>query len=118
MQAALLAGLSCEGLFQVEVPHGAPWIVKLLYLLFALASLSLEIIAVLNTTLLAMMGPGLALRGPAEQACVHRAVEGMREEYQSAYICFVLGLVFLIISLGLYGWVMMFDCAPQQSGPS
>jgi hypothetical protein len=107
MQAALLAGLSLEGLFQVAVPKGAPYAATLMYMLATIVSLCLLLISVMNTTLLAMMGPGLALRGP--EGSMHPAVDGMRIEYQTTYTCFVLGIVSLTVSLGLYGWMMLID---------
>mmetsp|Transcript_29183 Transcript_29183/g.89395 ORF Transcript_29183/g.89395 Transcript_29183/m.89395 type:complete len:155 (-) Transcript_29183:322-786(-) len=63
-----------------------------------------ELIAVLNTTLLSMMGPGLALRGP--DGSMHPAVDGMMKEYRTAYFCFVLGLLFFHFSAALFAWLI------------
>ena len=126
-----------------------------------------QLIAVMNTTLLSMMGPGLALRGPdgrfpapqqrvcsarethfavhctglppvrpcrlrpvqlartqhaqlmaghartpymhAHRRSMHPAVEGMVYEYNTAYICFVLGLIAFHFSAALFTW-LMFTC--------
>ena len=57
----------------------ASYVLKLLYLLVTTTAMCLELIAVMNTTLLSMMGPGLALRGP--DGSMHPAVDGMMEEY-------------------------------------
>ena len=61
--AALLAGFAYSGLTQVAIPVDAEYVLKLLYLLVTTTAMCLELIAVMNCTLLSMMGPGLALRG-------------------------------------------------------
>ena len=103
-QAALLAGFAYSGLTQVAIPVDAEYVLKLLYLLVTTTAMCLELIAVMNCTLLSMMGPGLALRGP--DGSMHPAVDGMMEEYQSAYLCFVLGLIAFHFSAALFGWIM------------
>ena len=62
-QSALLAGFAYSGLTQVAFPHEAPYLIKLLYMLTTTTAMGFELIAVMNTTLLSMVGPGLALRG-------------------------------------------------------
>jgi hypothetical protein len=108
-QAALLAGFAYSGLTQVAIPLDSEYVLKLLYLLVTTTAMSLELLAVMNTTLLSMLGPGLALRGP--DGSMHPAVDGMMEEYQAAYLNFVLGLIFFHFSAALFGW-LMFNCAP------
>ena len=105
--ASLLAGLALEGLFQVAVPHNTPWIVKLLYLCSAAAGMCFELIVVMNTMLLSLLAPGMALRG-ATANHMHVAVEGLAEEFKIAYNCFWLGIVFFFISMAFYGWLMQF----------
>jgi len=103
-QAALLAGFAYSGLTQVAIPHEAHYILKLLYLVVTTVAMCFELIAVMNTTLLSMMGPGLALRGP--DGSMHPAVEGMVYEYNTAYGCFVLGLIAFHFSAALFAWLM------------
>ncbi len=103
-QAALLAGFAYSGLTQVAIPPEAPFMLKLLYLLVTTTAMCFELVAVMNTTLLSMMGPGLALRGP--DGSMHPAVDGMMVEYKTAYIAFVLGLIFFHFSAALFGWLM------------
>ena len=62
-QSALLAGFAYSGLTQVAFPYEAPYLIKLLYMLTTTTAMGFELIAVMNTTLLSMVGPGLALRG-------------------------------------------------------
>ncbi|KAJ1641428.1 hypothetical protein T492DRAFT_919584 [Pavlovales sp. CCMP2436] len=103
-QSALLAGFAYAGLTQVSVPPEAPYVVRLLYLLFTTAAMSCELIAVLNTTLLSMLGPGLALRGP--DGSMHQAVDGMMLEYRRAFFTFALGLLAFHMSALMFGWLM------------
>ena len=103
-QSALLAGFAYSGLTQVAIPHERAYLLKLAYLLVTTTAMCFELIAVLNTTLLSMMGPGLALRGP--DGSMHPAVDGMMVEYRTAYYSFVLGLVFFHISAALFSWLI------------
>jgi len=103
-QSALLAGFAYSGLTQVAIPHDRSYPLKLAYLLVTTTAMCFELIAVLNTTLLSMMGPGLALRGP--DGSMHPAVDGMMFEYRTAYYSFVLGLVFFHFSAALFSWLI------------
>ena len=114
-QAALLAGFAYSGLTQVSIPEEANFWVRLLYISVTVMAMCFEIIAVLNTTLLAIVGPGLALRGP--DGSMHPAVDGMMAEYKHALSCFKLGLVCFHLSAGLFGWIM-FGCAPPPAAPA
>ena len=114
-QAALLAGFAYSGLTQVSIPEEANFWVRLLYISVTVMAMCFEIIAVLNTTLLAIVGPGLALRGP--DGSMHPAVDGMMAEYKHALSCFKLGLVCFHFSAGLFGWIM-FGCAPPPAAPA
>lgn len=113
-QSALLAGFAFAGLTQVSVPHDAHYAVKLLYLLFTTGAMSCELIAVLNTTLLSMLGPGLALRGP--DGSMHKAVDGMMYEYRKAFFTFGLGLIAFHFSALLFGWLMFRTRARARVG--
>lgn len=103
-QAALLAGFAYAGLTQVAVPEEAYLAVKLLYLIATTTAMGFELVAVLNTTLLSMLGPGLALRGP--DGSMHVAVDGMMVEYKLAFYFFLLGLISFHFSAMLFGWLM------------
>ena len=111
-QAALLAGFAYSGLTQVAIPHERSYILKLMYLLVTTTAMCFELIAVLNTTLLSMMGPGLALRGP--DGSMHPAVDGMMVEYRTAYYSFVLGLIFFHLSAALFSWLIYVHCVPPS----
>eukprot|EP00908_Phaeocystis_cordata_P024111 Transcript_6586.p2 GENE.Transcript_6586~~Transcript_6586.p2 ORF type:complete len:244 (-),score=70.26 Transcript_6586:346-1077(-) len=103
-QSALLAGFAYSGLTQVAFPHDAPYFIKLLYMLATTTAMGFELIAVMNTTLLSMVGPGLALRGP--DGSMHPAVDGMMIEYRLAFYSFFSGLVSFHLSAALFGWMM------------
>ena len=90
--ASLLAGFAWDGLTQISIPIAAPYLVKLAYIWTTSAAMCFELLAVLGTTLIAIMGPGLALCGP--DGSVHPAVEGMLVEHREAFRFFVLGIIF------------------------
>lgn len=102
-QAALLAGFAYSGLTQVAIPQDAEYVLKLSYLLVTSTAMCLELVAVMSTTLLSMMGPGLALRGP--DGSMHPAVDGMIDEYRAAYLNFLIGLIAFHLSAALFGWL-------------
>ena len=103
LASALVAGFGWAGLTQVAIPVDKAYVLKLSYMMVTATSMCLELICVMNTTLLSMLGPGLALRGP--DGAMHPAVDGMVEEYQLAYYNFVLGLVFFHVSAAIYPWL-------------
>ena len=77
-QAALLSGFAYNGIIQVDIPEESSDVLKALYLCVTTAAMGFELIAVLNSTLCSMLGPGLALRGP--DGSMHRAVDGLMLE--------------------------------------
>ena len=78
-QAALLSGFAYNGIIQVDIPEESSDVLKALYLCVTTAAMGFELIAVLNSTLCSMLGPGLALRGP--DGSMHRAVDGLMLEW-------------------------------------
>ena len=66
-QAALLSGFAYNGIIQVDIPEESSDVLKALYLCVTTAAMGFELIAVLNSTLCSMLGPGLALRGQPER---------------------------------------------------
>lgn len=88
-QAALLSGFAYNGIIQVDIPSEANDWLKTLYLCVTTAAMGFELIAVLNSTLCSMLGPGLALRGP--DGSMHRAVDGLMLEYRLTFLFFTMG---------------------------
>ena len=77
-QAALLSGFAYNGIIQVDIPSDASDWLKTMYLCVTTMAMGFELIAVLNSTLCSMLGPGLALRGP--DGSMHSAVDGLMLE--------------------------------------
>ena len=86
--AALMPGISLGDAGGVAANVYA---VKLMYLTCAVSALGLQLITVVSTTLLSMLGPGLALRGP--DGSMHTAVDGMVDEYRNAFYTFLFGML-------------------------
>ncbi len=102
-QAALLSGFAYNGIIQVDIPtESSDWL-KTLYLCVTTAAMGFELIAVLNSTLCSMLGPGLALRGP--DGSMHRAVDGLMLEYRLTFLFFTAGLVAFHVSALLFAWL-------------
>jgi len=102
-QAALLSGFAYNGIIQVDIPEESSDVLKALYLCVTTAAMGFELIAVLNSTLCSMLGPGLALRGP--DGSMHRAVDGLMLEYRLTFVFFTMGLVAFHISALLFAWL-------------
>ena len=102
--AALMPGVSLE---DAHLGHGAlkdSKIIKMLYLICSISALGLQLIAVVSTTLLSMLGPGLALRGP--DGSMHTAVDGMVDEYRTAFYTFLFGMLATLAAGAFYVWLM------------
>lgn len=102
MQATLLFGFSYAGF--ISVPPDAHSKLKLAYILVTTAAMSCEVNAVVNTTLLSVLGPGLALRG--KDGSMHQAIESMMRGYRRAFISCALGLIGCQVSALLWGWMV------------
>jgi hypothetical protein len=99
--AALMPGISLGDAGGVAANVYA---VKLMYLTCAVSALGLQLITVVSTTLLSMLGPGLALRGP--DGSMHTAVDGMVDEYRNAFYTFLFGMLATLAAGALYCWLM------------
>ena len=102
-QAALLSGFAYNGIIQVDIPSDASDWLKTCYLCVTTMAMGFELIAVLNSTLCSMLGPGLALRGP--DGSMHRAVDGLMLEYRLTFLFFTLGLIAFHLSALLFAWL-------------
>lgn len=102
-QAALLSGFAYNGIIQVDIPSESSDWLKTLYLCVTTAAMGFELIAVLNSTLCSMLGPGLALRGP--DGSMHRAVDGLMLEYRLTFLFFTMGLVSFHLSALIFAWL-------------
>lgn len=94
--SALLAGFAWYGLTEVPFDSNASAVTQTLYLVVTTLIMGLELLTVVNATLCAILGPGLALRGP--DGSMHNAVQGMMTHYRFTLACFTLGLVCFMLS--------------------
>jgi len=101
--AALLAGFAWYGLTEVPFDEGANVYTQTLYLVVTTLIMGLELLTVVNATLCAILGPGLALRGP--DGSMHDAVQGMMIHYRFTLACFTGGIIFFMVSALLYAWM-------------
>jgi hypothetical protein len=101
--AALLAGFAWYGLTEVPFDLEANVGVQTLYLVVTTLIMGLELLTVVNATLCAILGPGLALRGP--DGSMHNAVNGMMTHYKFTFACFTCGLLCFHVSALLYAWM-------------
>ena len=99
-QASLIAGFSYAALTQVAIPPESPYIAKLVYLFVTTTAMCLELVAVAITTLLSLLGPGLAIRGP--DGSVHHAVDGMVDQEHLDRVILASIVDFSATKLGLY----------------
>jgi len=102
-QAALLSGFAYNGIIQVDIPSESSDWLKTCYLCVTTFAMGFELIAVLNSTLCSMLGPGLALRGP--DGSMHRAVDGLMLEYRLTFLFFTMGLIAFHVSALLFAWL-------------
>jgi len=102
-QAALLSGFAYNGIIQVDIPSESSDWLKTSYLCVTTMAMGFELIAVLNSTLCSMLGPGLALRGP--DGSMHRAVDGLMLEYRLTFLFFTMGLIAFHGSALLFAWL-------------
>jgi hypothetical protein len=99
--AALMPGISLGDATGVAA-HS--YVVRLLYLICAISALGFQLITVVSATLLSMLGPGLALRGP--DGSMHTAVDGMVNEYRNAFYTFLFGMIATLAAGLFYCWLM------------
>ncbi|KAL1527317.1 hypothetical protein AB1Y20_015988 [Prymnesium parvum] len=86
--AAVMAGLAFSALIYTKMAYfqDATHFGQLCYATMTIVSMSLSLRIVLGTTMLTMLGPGKALRGP--DGSMHSAVDGMLDEYEKIALAF------------------------------
>mmetsp|Transcript_886 Transcript_886/g.2762 ORF Transcript_886/g.2762 Transcript_886/m.2762 type:complete len:459 (+) Transcript_886:90-1466(+) len=94
--AALIAGFAYTGIAEVAVPDETPWFVEGLYYTLTVLAMLFEIAATVRSSLVALVGPALALRGKA--GSMHRSVEAMEPCFREAWRWFLLGMLFWLLS--------------------
>ena len=94
----------------------ASQVVQTLYLVVTTLIMGLELLTVVNATLCAILGPGLALRGP--DGSMHNAVNGMMTHYKFTFACFTCGLLCFHVSALLYAWMQVLTPTPTPNTPA
>lgn len=105
-QATLIGGF-IYGLFTQTVPRDFIFVDYFLsaYYITSTIALFASIHIVMNTMLIQIFGPGLALHGPA--GSMVQAAETMREEMRQIITSFIIMIMFLALATVLCFWVVM-----------
>ena len=113
-QAAVLAGLDITMFIEFNPPDDSTWqmehlwicrLLKAIYYGIVISAFCANMIVVSQTTVLSVLGAGLALRGP--DGSMMTATEGLYEERKSVFKTFALGLSFTVGSLLICVWLLL-----------
>lgn len=102
--SALMAGLAYSSLLYTKMDYfqDATAFVQAMYVMGNVISMYLALRAMTGTTMIAMFGPGKALRGP--DGSMHETVDAMLEEFEKAGISFQGCLYSFVFCLLVYAW--------------
>ncbi|KAJ1624147.1 hypothetical protein T492DRAFT_1148118 [Pavlovales sp. CCMP2436] len=98
--ALFLTSFAWWGLIETTIPESldhANEASKTVYLVITAMIMMFELQAAVSSTLVAILGPALALRGP--DGAMHTAIDGMITHYRFTLACFALGLFFIQLSV-------------------
>jgi len=95
--ALFLASFAWWGLTEPAFDELGGDMVQTVYLVITAMIMALELLATVTSTLVAILGPALAIRGP--DGAMHTAVDCMVSHYRFTFVCFALGLVFFQLSV-------------------
>lgn len=104
-QAAVLAGFTVTAFIEFDCPDDTSRLLKFLYYMAAIVSLSANILCVANTTFLSVWGTGLAMRGP--DGSMARAVDGMYQLRRNVFALFGVGMMALLVTAIFGSWLLM-----------
>jgi hypothetical protein len=110
--SALIAGFAYSGLIYVkyiDVDLCGPneiLCAEILYPIMITITMSTALFAMWGATLITMLAPGLALRGP--QGSMNRCVDMVVQEYQYTLFLFTCALVGLLFSCIIWSWTQHF----------
>jgi hypothetical protein len=94
--ALFLASFAWWGLTEPPFDEQGNDVVQTVYLVLTAMIMALELLATITSTLVSILGPALAIRGP--DGAMHTAVDSMVTHYRFTFVCFALGLVFFHLS--------------------
>ena len=113
-QAAVLAGLDITFFVEFNPPPDSDWphdflvfarILKFFYYTFIVTAFCSNMVVVSQTTVLSVLGAGLALRGP--DGSMMTATDGLYSERHFAFFVFALGLGTTLISVCFVVWIIL-----------
>ena len=90
---------------------GWPYAVRVLYMVSCMSSLSFMFVSLISTTLL---DAGAGARAARADGAMHPAVDGMIDEYRSAFYAFLGGLLCFHAMAALAGWVHFHHLAKKD----
>ena len=82
------------------------WTISFGYLSVTTAAMGFGLLTIIIGSLAGMLGPGLALRGPAGPASMHKAVDTMKSESITCFTFFMLQLLFFHLTSFLMMWMI------------
>lgn len=99
-----MAGIAYSALIYTKMAYfqESPMLQQLLYISGIVICMCLSLRNVFGTTLLTMLGPGKALRGP--DGSMHSAVDGMLELFESIVIVQHLSIYCFMLTSLVYAW--------------
>jgi hypothetical protein len=102
--SALMAGIAYSALIYTKMAYfqESPLVQQFLYISGLVVCMCLSLRNVFGTTLLTMLGPGKALRGP--DGSMHSAVDGMLELFESIVIVQHLTIYSFMVTAFVYAW--------------
>ena len=116
-QAALLAGFAFTGI--IEAPWdffqdmNVPYPVRALCVISTLLGMIFEILAIVKSVQISILGPGLALRG--SEGSMTRALSVMRHEQRRLHWQFYIGLFFFHLATGAFCSGLFFAIDPSTA---
>ncbi|KAG8461681.1 hypothetical protein KFE25_001299 [Diacronema lutheri] len=102
--ALLLASFAWWGLTEPPFDELGNDAVQTGYLVITAVMMAFQLLAAINSTLSALLGPALAIRGP--DGAMHTAVDAMITHYRFTYVCFAGGILFLQLSATGFLWML------------
>eukprot|EP00934_Nitzschia_sp_Nitz4_P007834 Nitzschia sp. Nitz4//scaffold229_size32011//11797//12905//NITZ4_007917-RA/size32011-snap-gene-0.3-mRNA-1//-1//CDS//3329542853//7824//frame0 len=113
-QAAVLAGLDITMFIEFNPPINEEWgeslslvarVIKFGYYLMIVSAFCANMVVVSHTTVLSVLGAGMALRGP--DGSMMTATDGLYEERKSVFASFGMGLACTVGSVVLGVWLLL-----------
>ena len=101
---ALMSGIAFSSIIYTKMAYfqTAGWVWQALYLVGNTSTMCLGLQAVAGTTILTMLGPGRALRGP--DGSMHETVDGLAAEFVQVSAIFHRSVNFFLFTVLVHAW--------------